>query len=118
MQAMDAELAKARSRPATSTSANANGGKGKARATHSEEEDGEEDEEDIEAAMEAELQAILEKGLPDDNDLELADESQKSEYNLIKNFLESFKSQDGLSGPVGNLAGRLQPGWQMPRDGD
>ena len=38
--------------------------------------------------------------------------------NLIKDFLESFKSQGGLSGPVGNLAGRLQPGWQIPRDED
>ncbi|KIP11448.1 hypothetical protein PHLGIDRAFT_63844 [Phlebiopsis gigantea 11061_1 CR5-6] len=117
MQAMDAELAKARPQHATSSAANAKGGKGKARATQPvEEEEEEEEEEDIEAAMEAELQNVLEKGLPDDNDLELADDSQKSEYNLIKNFLESFKSQGGLSGPVGTLAGRLQPGWQMPRD--
>ena len=38
------------------------------------------------------------------------------DYNLIKNFLESFKSQGGLAGPVSSLAGRLQPGWGLPRD--
>lgn len=36
------------------------------------------------------------------------------DYTLIKNFLESFKSQQGLSGPVSNLIGRM--GWQLPRD--
>lgn len=110
MQAMDAELAKSRSQHASPPSTKAAGGKGKAKATELS------DDEDIEAAMEAELQAVLERGLPDDEDLELADDSQKTEYNIIKNFLESFKSQGGLSGPVGNLAGRLQPGWQIPRD--
>jgi hypothetical protein len=38
------------------------------------------------------------------------------DYNLIRNFLESFKSQAGLSGPVSNLAGRLQPDYKLPRD--
>lgn len=65
---------------------------------------------DIEAAMEAELQAALEKGDSEDED------ETPLDYNLIKNFLESFKSQAGLSGPVSNLAGRLMPGWTMPRD--
>ena len=114
MQAMDAELAKARSQSDPAPHINAAGNKGKAKAT----ETIDDEDEDIEAAMEAELQAVLEKGLPDDDNLELADDSQKAEYNLIKNFLESFKSQGGLSGPVGNLAGRLQPGWQIPRDED
>ncbi|GJJ09468.1 hypothetical protein Clacol_003691 [Clathrus columnatus] len=36
------------------------------------------------------------------------------DYTLIKNFLESFKSQQGLSGPVSSLLGRL--GGQLPRD--
>lgn len=48
--------------------------------------------------MEAELQAVLERGQQDDEDLELADESQHAEYSLIKNFLETFKSLlDGCS---------------------
>ncbi|KAF8971494.1 SGT1 protein-domain-containing protein [Flammula alnicola] len=38
------------------------------------------------------------------------------DYNMIKNFLESYKSQAGLSGPVSNLAGRLQPDFKLPRD--
>ena len=66
---------------------------------------------DIEAAMEAELQANLRT----DGDAE--DEGQEGlDYNLIKNFLESFKSQAGLSGPVSNLAGQLHPAWGLPRD--
>ena len=106
MQAMDAELARSRSQPSSSS--------GQARtATETKPTD---EDADIEAAMEAELQAALKRGDQDDEDVELADESQSSEYNLIKNFLESFKSQAGLAGPVGNLAGRLQPGWQIPRD--
>lgn len=36
------------------------------------------------------------------------------DYTLMKNFLESFKSQQGLPGPVSNLIGRL--GGQLPRD--
>jgi hypothetical protein len=69
-------------------------------------------QEDIEAAMEAELKTALERG----EDEESESENQPMDYNLIKNFLESFKSQAGLSGPVSNLAGRLQPGFQLPRD--
>ncbi|KAK0473266.1 SGT1 protein-domain-containing protein [Armillaria novae-zelandiae] len=100
MKAMDAELARSRGGNTTSQS---DKGKGKAKATSENEED------DIEAAMEAELKAALE-GRDDD------DEEEPMDYNLIKNFLESFKSQAGLSGPVSNLAGRLQPGWTLPRD--
>lgn len=109
MQAMDAELAKSRSRHLSPTTAKADP-KGKAKAQPTETGG------DIEAAMEAELQAALDRGPQDEDELELGDGSQHGEYNLIKNFLESFKSQAGLSGPVGNLAGRLQPGWQIPRD--
>jgi hypothetical protein len=104
MQAMDKELGRLRNNTSTGASAPSadTKGKGKAKA--------EEEEEDIEAAMEAELKAALENG--DDEDAEEAG----MDYNLIKNFLESFKSQAGLSGPVGNLAGRLQPDWKLPRD--
>ncbi|KAI6031978.1 SGT1 protein-domain-containing protein [Pisolithus microcarpus] len=61
-------------------------------------------------AMDSELKPALEKGDSEDED------ETPLDYNLIKNFLESFKSQAGLSGPVSNLAGRLMPGWTMPRD--
>jgi hypothetical protein len=63
---------------------------------------------DIEAAMEAELRESMENGH--------SDTEEPVDYNLIKNFLESYKSQAGLSGPVSNLAGRLQPGFNLPRD--
>ncbi|KAL5495628.1 hypothetical protein ACEPAI_1091 [Sanghuangporus weigelae] len=65
--------------------------------------------EDIEAAMDAELRAALERDEGDSGDEEPMD------YGMIKNFLESFKSQAGLAGPVSTLAGRLEPGW-LPRD--
>lgn len=105
MKAMDVELGRIQnksSKPAPPPPANA---KGKGKATEEVEED-----EDIEAAMEAELKAALEGADDEEN------EDAGVDYNLIKNFLESFKSQGGLSGPVGNLAGRLQPGWKLPRD--
>ncbi|KAM3428505.1 hypothetical protein MY4824_008769 [Beauveria thailandica] len=38
------------------------------------------------------------------------------DYNLVKNLLESFKSQGGLAGPTGNLLGLM--GFQLPRDED
>lgn len=108
MQAMDAELARSRKgRPdVPSPQRNANpDGKGKHKVTV-------QDDEDIEAAMDAELRAVMEG--EDDNETE---GEESIDYNLIKNFLESFRSQDGLAGPVGNLAGRLQPEWKLPRDG-
>lgn len=102
MQAMDAELTQTH-KPKPTVKPD----KGKATASV-------EDEVDIEAEMDAELKLILEKGSRggDEDD----QEEEPMDYNLIKNFLESFKSQGGLSGPVSNLAGRLQPGWQLPRD--
>jgi type IV secretory pathway VirB10-like protein len=66
------------------------------------------DENDIETAMDAELKETLQ-------DAE-SDSEEPMDYNMIKNFLESYKSQAGLSGPVSNLAGRLQPGMKLPRD--
>ena len=104
---MDAELARTRQPKAKTASAHspAPSTKGKANAASSG------DEADIESAMDAELKHLLETG-----DDEGSDEETPADYNLIKNFLESFKSQGGLSGPVSNLAGRLQPNWQLPRD--
>ena len=92
-------------------------GKGKAKVSFAEEVDEEDDNMDIEAAMDAELKAALDSGaFGDDADTDGEIAEAGVDYNLIKNFLESFKSQAGLSGPVGNLAGRLQPGWTLPRD--
>jgi hypothetical protein len=110
MQAMDEELVRLRSQPASTNSRDTSlgdSGKGKARAQ------GVEEDMDIEAAMDAELKTALEH--EDEDEVEL-DAEGNVDYNLIKNFLESFKSQAGLSGPVSNLAGRLQPGWGLPRD--
>lgn len=110
MQAMDAEFERMRPQK---QAAGADKGKGKAKASR---EDPEQDGDiDIEAAMQEELKAALEGGL-DETDVAEALGSEGMDYNLIKNFLESFKSQAGLAGPVGNLAGRLQPGWTIPRD--
>ncbi|CAE6459920.1 unnamed protein product [Rhizoctonia solani] len=67
--------------------------------------------EDIETAMERELREALNENENSDEDGEVS-----MDYNLIKNFLESFKGQAGASGPVSNLAGRLQQGWALPRD--
>jgi predicted component of type VI protein secretion system len=108
MQAMDAELSRLRqpgngSEPQPPT----NKDKGKARAVP-------DMDMDIETSMQAELDSLMEQEDAGDSDGEM--EETGMDYNLIKNFLESFKSQAGLPGPVGNLAGRLQPGWTLPRD--
>lgn len=42
------------------------------------------------------------------------EEGGTMDYNLVKNFLESFQSQGGFGGPAGNMAGRM--GFQLPRD--
>jgi hypothetical protein len=110
MRAMDEELVRLRSQN-TSTSSQSSSlrdnGKGKARAQ------GVEEDADVETAMDAELKAALEHD--EDGEVDL-DAEGNIDYNMIKNFLESFKSQAGLSGPVSNLAGRLQPSWGLPRD--
>ena len=109
MQAMDEELVRLKSQDLSTSPGNTSKGdkgKGKARAQVVEEGT------DIETAMDAELKAALEQDDDDDD----VDAEGNIDYNLIKNFLESFKSQAGLSGPVSNLAGRLQPGWGLPRD--
>jgi hypothetical protein len=109
MLAMDEELARSRSsksKPAPGKAAKPqkqDKGKGKAPESIP--------EEDIDAAMDSELRAALEREDDDEDEGE-----EPMDYNLIKNFLESYKSQGGLSGPVSTLAGRLQPGWQLPRD--
>ena len=70
------------------------------------------DEDDLEA-MDRELKAALKSaGVEDvdEDDVEqvgLLDEDARREYEMMKAFLESYKSQGGGSGVVGNLFGRL-----------
>lgn len=73
------------------------------------------DEDDL-AAMDRELKAALKSaGVKsdddgDDDDIEEVgqlDDEGKREYRMMKDFLESYKSQGGNSGVVGNLFGRL-----------
>ncbi|ESK98503.1 suppressor-like protein [Moniliophthora roreri MCA 2997] len=117
MKAMDMEMNRSVQRKGTNGTQRAEAalrkerGKGKAKVSF--EDVSEDDDEDIEAMMAEELKNALEHG-EDDEDGGLGDAN--IDYNLIKNFLESFKSQGGLSGPVSNLAGRLQPDWKLPRD--
>ncbi|KAK8120062.1 hypothetical protein PG999_004182 [Apiospora kogelbergensis] len=66
------------------------------------------------------------KEVPHDGDMEESSEENGEEsgseeevdidYNLAKNLLESFKSQGGAAGPVGNMMGMF--GMQLPRDED
>lgn len=44
------------------------------------------------------------------------DDGVEIDYNLVKNLLESFKSQGGAPGPGGNLLGLM--GMRLPRDED
>lgn len=114
MQAMEEELARARAsktsfKPPDISANSSASAKGKEIAS---------EDMDIEKDMDAELRAALEEDDEDDMDEDgfPLGEGDGLDYNLIKNFLESFKSQGGLAGPVSNLAGRLQPGWNLPRD--
>ena len=104
MKALDEALATTKqTAPAANKDAK---GKGKEKAR--DENPMDVDTEDIEAAMDRELKSALE-GYESDSE-------QPSDYGMIKNFLESFKSQEGLSGPFSNLAGRLMPDFKFPRD--
>jgi hypothetical protein len=104
MQAMDAELSRIKG-----TAAPTKKNKGKNKQSIPE---GNEDEEgDVEAEMDDELRQILEKG-EDLDGMELGSDSSIN-YNLIKNFLESYSAQGGESGPVGGLAGMLGSGFGL-----
>lgn len=73
------------------------------------------------AAMDRELRAALKgAGVEDDDDDDMgelyAEEAkglegeERREYKMMKDFLESYRSQAGTSGVVGNLFGRLGKG--------
>ena len=91
MEAMEAELSKSKSPLAPKA--------------HEEESD---EEMNIDDQMAAELQEALK--------IDPSDLDETMEYGLLKNFLESYKSQAGEAGPVSNLAGRL--GTRLPSDAD
>ncbi|KAH0838529.1 SGT1 protein-domain-containing protein [Lanmaoa asiatica] len=113
MQAMDAELSRLRQStagPQSQPSLPTKKDKGKARAAPADVDV----DMDIEASMQAELESLLKQEDGGESDEEA--DKPTMDYDLVKNFLKSFKSQAGLSGPVGNLAGRLQGGWTLPRD--
>lgn len=113
MEAMETELEKSRSARKDQAA------KGKVKARRADESPND-IEEDIETAMDEELHHSLKRAVVEDDsdeeDTDLQAEHAGLDYNLIKNFMESFRAQGGQSGPVSTLAGRLQPGWTLPRD--
>lgn len=65
------------------------------------------------AAMDAELASLL-QGVAGAAGAGAGGTDTAMDYNLVKNFLDSFQSQGGFAGPAGTLAGRL--GFPLPRD--
>ncbi|GAA5894726.1 uncharacterized protein JCM6883_002191 [Sporobolomyces salmoneus] len=74
--------------------------------TLSDSDDQEDGDEDVEQ-MDHELQQML-------KDMGGEGDGGTLDYNLVKNFLDSFQSQGGFAGPAGNLSGRL--GFNLPRN--
>ncbi|KDR84832.1 hypothetical protein GALMADRAFT_233248 [Galerina marginata CBS 339.88] len=108
MKALDEVLSSSRKTPQTASEGRQSKGKGKEKTKEETAMEIDEDTIDIDAAMDAELKEAL-KGYDSDTE-------QPADYGMIKNFLESFKSQEGLSGPFSSLAGRLKPDFNLPRD--
>ncbi|KAI1332259.1 SGT1-domain-containing protein [Xylariaceae sp. FL0255] len=85
-------------------------------------DDEEEDVTQLAAQMEAELKElgalkVAGKIREADNEGEQGDgngDEVDIDYNLARNILESFKSQEGTAGPAGNLLGMM--GIRLPRD--
>jgi hypothetical protein len=140
MAAMEKELERLKAEPKTPISETTSKatesradvkGKGKAKDTpasrpklsafEDRDEGGDEEMLDLQRSMDAELRSSLKRDMEvvsSDEDGGDSEEEVPMDYNLIKNFLESFKSQQGLTGPVQGLAGRLQGSdWALPRDG-
>jgi hypothetical protein len=74
--------------------------------TLSDSDNDDDDDEDVDK-MDAELQQML-------KDMGGEGDGGTMDYNLVKNFLDSFQSQGGFAGPAGNLSGRL--GFNLPRN--
>lgn len=81
-------------------------------------DDDESDYEATSAAIKEHMDAV-ERELRAAGALDTQEESSKeggTEYNLVKNMLKSFKSQEGLPGPVGNMLAQM--GIVLPKDED
>lgn len=137
MEAMEAELARAKAQSAPTAPPPTKNAKGKGKETAKPgvrssaaanplpslptEADLDAMDEDDLIAMDRELRAALKSaGISDDEDLsdedmddetraglQALDEDGKGEFKMMKDFLESYKAQGGQSGVVGNLFGRL-----------
>jgi hypothetical protein len=128
MEAMDAELAKAKSakrakgpdseptQPASAPDSKTNTAGSQPLPKLPTEEDLDDMDEDDLMAMDRELKAALKSaGIESDEEegdegieeVGQLDDEGKREYRMMKDFLESYKSQGGGSGVVGNLFGRL-----------
>lgn len=121
MQAMDEALQLYKGSKSNSRSPSAAPGgsrdKGKGKSQQPPVPDLAEEDQNIEEAMAAELRAALETESDSEGE-NATGEDAEIDYKLIKNFLQSFKAQGGLAGPVSSLAGRLEGGrvWSLPRD--
>lgn len=118
MAAMDAELARTRGPKSTSQgnkvpySQRPKAPMGPLKSLPTEADLDDMDDDDLEA-MDRELKAALKSaGIEDDSEdevegVEQLDEDGQREFRMMKDFLESYKSQGGDSGVIGNLFGRL-----------
>ena len=112
MNAMDSELSqiKAPGKPSTQNTVPKLARKSVSGAVIDEDNESEDDEDaDDMEGLDAELAAALNRD-PD----EAGDGSM--DYKMISNFLESFKAQAGLAGPVSNMFGRIDKDFKLPRD--
>lgn len=115
MEAMDAQLQSQRSASATgqrmaTKEENRKPVRRSAEGIEISDDEDEGDDTDDMAALDAELAAALKGGAA-------AGGEGGMDYQMISNFLESFKAQNGLAGPVSNVFSRLDKDFKMPRDG-
>lgn len=122
MSAMDTELAKAAGKPTRApiippTTVNVKAAVNPLHKLPTEADIDDMDDDDL-AAMDRELRAVLKgAGVEDDDDEDMGeldvdevkglDGEDRREYRMMRDFLESYRSQAGGSGVVGNLFGRL-----------
>lgn len=108
MEKMDAELSQIRAPKKAAAPKKAPKSSDRIVVDSESEDEGPDDEE---MGMDAELGELLKKAGEDA-------EGGGMDYNLVKNFLESFQSQGGFGfgGPAGNLSGRL--GFPLVRDSE
>ena len=116
MGAMDAELARVQSTKAASsgTSASIKPSRKSVEGVtiHDDMSDSEGDMDDEDVSM-SDLDAELAAALKRDPGEAV---NGNVDYTMISNFLESFKAQNGLAGPVSNMFGRIDKDFVMPRD--